>query len=168
MSHRRVGAILAAAVVMTLAMAGCLGKDSALQPTETLAQAAERVEELLRETIAQLPSDAEIDLHLSAAGAPCHLSGGPVFSEQSADITPPVSGAWSASDVLPIFSEFWERKGYKVITDDKRLPDLHRYHVEAADGYRLYLHTYDRGGRYDIYLTAGSPCVWEFGTPGPQ
>lgn len=167
MAHRRVGAVLVTAFMTVLAMSGCLERGSSLQPTETIAEAAERVEELLREAIAQLPSDATVDLHLSSVGAPCDLSGGPVFSEQTADIFPPASGTWSATDVLPILSDFWERKGYRVTTDDNSR-NRHRYFVRTDDEYKVFVYIYDRGGHYDAHLGASSPCVWEFGTPGPQ
>lgn len=138
-----------------------------MQPTETLAQAAERVEELLQEAIAQLPSDVTIDRRPPLDGIPCDLSDGPVFSERKAGVVPPVSGTWSATDVLPILSEFWQQKGYRVTTDDNSR-NRHRYFVRTDDEYKVYVQTYDRGGHYDVYLSASSPCVWEFGTPRPQ
>ncbi|NIL43234.1 hypothetical protein HCB17_20400 [Salinispora arenicola] len=172
MANRRVGVVLVAAVVVMLAMAGCLGKDKALQPTETSAQAAERLEELLREAFAQLPSDVTVDRRLRVNAVPCDApsDGGPegrVFAERNAEIIPPASGAWSVTVVLPILSEFWEQKGYKVITDE-RFGNQHRYTVQLADGYRLFIRTYDRDGSYDVAVGASSPCVWEFGTPDPQ
>lgn len=172
MANRRVDAVLVAAVVIMLAVAGCLGKDKALQPTETSAQAAERLEELLREAIDQLPSDVTVDRRLRVNAVPCDApsDGGPegrVFAERNTEIIPPTSGTWSVTEVLPILSEFWEQKGYKVITDD-RSRNRHRYTVQLDNGYRLFIRTYDRGGHYDVYLGASSPCVWEFGTPDPQ
>ncbi|WP_026184771.1 hypothetical protein [Salinispora vitiensis] len=167
MAYRRVGAVLTAAVLIAFTTAGCLGKDSAMQPTETLAQAAERVEEILQEAIAQLPSDATIDRRPNLDGVPCDLSTGPVFSERSAQVIPPVSGTWSETDVLSILSEFWERRGYTAFIDENS-SNQHRYFVRTDDGYKLSVRTYDRGGHYDVRLGASSPCVWEFGTPGPQ
>lgn len=167
MAYRRVGAVLAAAVGITLAISGCLGKGGELQSTETLAQAAERVDELLEEAITQLPSDATIDRRLSVDGAPCDHSGGPVLSERNTEVIPSVSGTWSATDVLPILSEFWERKGYHVVVDDNSR-NRHRYFVQDENGYQVFVRIYDRGEHYQAYLGASSPCVWEFGTPDPQ
>lgn len=173
MTHRRVGAALAVAVVIMLTMAGCLGKDKALQPTETSAQAAQRVDMLWEEALAQLPSGITTERNLSLRSLSCDAPtdggpGGRIFVERRAQIIAPASSSWSVTEVLPILSAFWQQKGYKVITDDNPFADLHRYHVQAIDGYRLFLQTHDRGGRYDVYLDASSPCVWEFGTPDPQ
>lgn len=172
MAHRRVGAVPAMAIVIMLAMAGCLGKDKALQPTETSAQAAERLDTLLREAVAQLPSDVTIEKALSVDALPCDAptDGGPsgrIFGERNSRIIPSPVNSWSVTEVLPTLSAFWQRKGYKVITDE-RFRNLHSYFVQTDDGYRLFIETWDRGDHYDVSVGASSPCVWEFGTPGPQ
>lgn len=173
MTYRRVAVVLLKAMVIVAAIAGCLGKESAVQPTETRVQAVQRVNELLREALAQLPAEATTEGDSTLDAVPCDAptDGGPdgrTFVEREFQILAPASGDWSVTESLPILSMFWEQKGYEIITDNKRFEDLHRYHVQAADGYRLFLQTYDRGDRYDVYLAASSPCVWEFGTPDPQ
>lgn len=161
------------AIILMLALAGCLGKDKALQPTETSAQAAQHVDALWDEAIAQLPSGVAAERDVTLDSVPCDAptDGGPagrIFVERRAQLVAPASGAWSVTEALPILSEFWLQNDYKVITDDNRIGDLYRFGVQAADGYRLLLRTFDRGERYDVYLTVSSPCVWEFGTPDPQ
>lgn len=172
MARRRAGTVLVAAMVIMLAVAGCMGKDKALQPTETSAQATQRVDELWEEAFDQLPSGVTTERNLSLDALSCDAptDGGPdgrIFVERRAQVVAPASSSWSVTEVLPTFSAFWQRKGYKVITDD-HIVNEHRYTVQTGDGYQLMIRTYDRGGRYDVYVGVNSPCVWEFGTPDPQ
>lgn len=173
MRMRRVSVVLFTAMAIVAAIAGCLGTEKAVRPTETRAQAVQRVNELLREALAQLPAEATTKGDSTLDSVPCDAptDGGPdgrTFVERELQIVAPASSDWLVTESFPILSEFWEQEGYKVITDDKPFADLHRHHVQTADGYRLFIQTYDRGDRYDVYLAASSPCVWEFGTPDRQ
>lgn len=172
MACRRVGAVFGLAVGIVMAVAGCLGKDKALQFTETSSQAAQRVDMLWDEAFAQLPSGvtAERNLSLDSLSCDAPTDGGPegrIFVERRAQVVAPASTSWSVAEVLPTLSAFWERKGYKIITDD-HIVNEYRHTVQTDDGYQLMIRVYDRDDRHDIYVGINSPCVWEFGTPDPQ
>ncbi|WP_018790778.1 hypothetical protein [Salinispora arenicola] len=169
---RRVGALLVTAVAILVTTAGCFGKDKALQPTETIAQATQRLDVLLQEALAQLPADVTTERAYKLDAIPCDAptDGGPdgrIFAEHDFEIVPPASGAWSVTEVFPTLSAFWQQKGYKATTED-RIANEHRYFVQTDDGYQIFVLTYDRGDHYDVSVGASSPCVWEFGTPDPQ
>ncbi|MFI1989748.1 hypothetical protein [Actinoplanes sp. NPDC020271] len=171
MTIRRLGYALAAAVMM-LALAACAGKDKDLQPTETKAQAAQRVEELVQEAFKQLPSGATLKVSTDEDSVPCDdpTDGGPagrIFAEKAYDIVPPATGTWPSNEIIPTLVTFWQQKGYKTRTDDRSKQEP-RYSVETSDGYIVLVQSWNRGDHLDYGLSADSPCIWENGTPDPQ
>ncbi|MEU4422869.1 hypothetical protein AB0F81_19750 [Actinoplanes sp. NPDC024001] len=172
MAIRRRGALLVAAVTAVLATAACTGEDKTVQPTQTKAQAAQRVEELIQEAFAQLPAGATLKVNIDVDSAPCDdpTDGGPagrVFAEKRYLIVPPAGGGWPADRAIPTLAAFWEQKGYRLHTDGRTEPEP-RYSVETPDGYYVTLNSWDRGDHLDVSLSSDSPCVWENGTPDPQ
>jgi hypothetical protein len=171
--NRRAGAALAAATTtIMLATAGCTEEEKGMQPTATKAEAVQRVETLLKEALAQLPAEVATTTNLSVDGVPCDAptDGGPagrIFAERREIIIAPTSGSWSVTEVLPTLAAYWEKSGYKVITDE-RTDELPRINVETTDGYRVGVDSWDRGDHYDVTVASSSPCVWENGTPDTQ
>jgi|HigsolmetaAR206D_1030411.scaffolds.fasta_scaffold00681_2 hypothetical protein len=162
---------LLVAIVTGLALTGCQ-EERGMQPTMTAEQAAQRVEELLQEAYGQLPPGARLEAFGPAGTLPCDdpTDGGPagrVFYEKRYEVTFPAG--WPADQALPRLAEYWGRRGYRVVDDmrDARDPRLVVEHPE--DGFRINIAVWNRdSGDVDIYLTGGSPCVWEHGTPDPQ
>lgn len=162
---------MAAVVVAGPAVAGCQ-EEPGMQPTITAEQAAQRVEELLQETYGQLPPGARLELFGVAGTLPCDdpTDGGPagrVFYEKRYEVVFPPD--WPADRALPTLADYWRHRDYRVVNDlrDRSDPRLSVEHPE--DGFRVTVAVWNRdSGAVDIYLTGGSPCVWEHGSPDPQ
>ncbi|GIG86625.1 hypothetical protein [Plantactinospora endophytica] len=168
---RRRTALLAAFLVTGVATSACGGDDD-VQPTVTAVQAAQRVEEILRETHSQLPPGAELKPFGNSGTLPCDdpTDGGPagrVFVEQQYEVVFP--GNWPADQALPKLAEYWQQQDYKIVNDLRDRSDPRLSVEDPADGYRVSITVYNRApGSVDIYLIGSSPCVWQNGTPDPQ
>jgi hypothetical protein len=165
----------AAAVTLSLlaTTAACgTTEEPGMQPTETKAQAAQRVEELVQESFAALPGGATLKNNVNVDGMACDdpTDGGPagrIFAERRYFIVPPAGDTWPVTEVLPMLVKFWEEKGYTVRTDGRAEADP-RYSVNTPDGYIVIVNSWDRGDHADMSIGSTSPCVWENGTPDPQ
>ncbi|MEE6261060.1 hypothetical protein [Plantactinospora sonchi] len=166
-------AVLLLAVVATVGLTGSsCGEGADARPTITTDQAAQRVEQLLRETYGQLPPGAELRPHGDLGTLPCDdpTDGGPagrVFVEQQYEVTSPLD--WPADQALPGLAEHWQRQGYRVIDDQRDRSDPRLAVEHPEDGFRVSVNVYHRApGSLDVYLIGSSPCVWPQGTPDPQ
>jgi hypothetical protein len=153
-------------------VAACTGGNEAMQPTETSAEAAKRVETLVQEAFAQLPAGATLKFsdgsdHGSCDDAESGAPRGKVFVEKRYNVVPAADGVWPEDQAIPTLVAFWEKRGYHVYDDgrDRRDP---KYVVDTPDGYAVIVMGYDRGGYYDYTLTSSSPCIWENGSPDPK
>ncbi|MDG4785675.1 hypothetical protein O7626_06975 [Micromonospora sp. WMMD1102] len=140
-----------------------------MQPTVTAAQAAQRVEEILRDASAQLPPGAEMKPFGHTGTLPCDdpTDGGPagrVFVEQQYELDFPPG--WPADQALPTLAAYWQWRGYQVVNDLRDHGDPRFTVQDPADGYRVGVTVYHRApGSVDVYLIGSSPCVWRRGTP---
>jgi hypothetical protein len=169
--RRRTPAALLLAVCLTFA--GCTGKDSGVQPTDTQATAVERVEKLTQDAAAQLPTGTTLKNNYRSNDGACDdpTDNGPagrIFVEhRNTLVAPDNNGVWKTDQVIPPLAAYWQQQGFRVKNDQRSQPDP-RYTVENADGYFATVQGYDRGSYYDFTLTVGSPCIWPNGTPDPQ
>ncbi|BCY07160.1 hypothetical protein L3i22_022480 [Actinoplanes sp. L3-i22] len=169
--RRLVSALVMASTAMTVTACGGSGETSG--PTVTKAQAAQRVDELLREAFTQLPAGASLKVDYRSDGSACddpadNGPAGQVFAESRSWIVPPGNGSWPADQAVPVLVAFWQRKGYKLHADrrsDSRYPT---YVVETPDSYYVSIDGWDRTDHLDYTLSGSSPCVWENGTPDPE
>ncbi|MGH3716052.1 MAG: hypothetical protein ACRDT4_21705 [Micromonosporaceae bacterium] len=166
---RRAGCwrVVAVLVVPMVMLVGCTGRGAGMQPTETVAEASERVEALLKEAIAQLPAAAMIEDPQQADGLPCDdpTDGGPrgrVIVEYDYAI------AGLASEDYPrhfdTLQTYWEDRGYRKIEFYKDGPHWWLKYTDS-DGYRIILGTGFDGS--NLWIRSSSPCVWPNGTPEP-
>jgi hypothetical protein len=140
MRNRRTGTTLASTAMIMLAIAGCTEEDKAMQPTETKTQAVQRVDTLLKEAFVQLPDDVTTTTNLNVDAVPCDApTDGRIFAERRDIVTAPAGGTWQVTEALPTLAAYWEKAGYKTITDE-RTADL---------------------PHYDVTIAANSPCIWE-------
>ncbi|GAB3972337.1 hypothetical protein V1634_07600 [Plantactinospora veratri] len=171
-ARRRRSVVLAAVVLVAGLMTGACGEDKDVQPTVTAVQAAQRVEELLRETHAQLPPGAELKPFGPSGTLPCDdpTDGGPagrIFVEQQYEVVFPAD--WPTDQAMPRLADYWQQRDYRIVNDLRDHSDPKLTVEERAEGYRVSITVYNRGpGSVDIYLTGSSPCVWEHGTPDPE
>lgn len=167
------GTAAALLIALSLTLIGCTGKESSVQPTETQAVAIERVEQLIRDATAQLPTGATLTNNYRSNEAGCDdpTDNGPagrIFVEHRyAVVSADNYGRWRSDLVIPPLAAYWEKQGFRVKNDMRAKSDP-RYTVEDPDGYFATVQGYDRGGSYDFTLTVGSPCIWPNGTPNPQ
>ncbi|MDG4785456.1 hypothetical protein O7626_05830 [Micromonospora sp. WMMD1102] len=169
--RRATATVLLTATSMVLA--ACMGEGNDVQPTETQATAVERVEKLIQDAKAQLPAGTTLDDEYRSNEAACDdpTDNGPagrIFVEHRYSIVSSDNhGRWKSDLVIPPLVAYWQQQGFRVRHDLRDQPDP-RYTVENSDGYRATIEGFDRGSSYDFYLTVGSPCIWQNGTPNPQ
>lgn len=143
-----------------------------MQPTETTAQAAQRVQGLVEEAFAHLPAGAELEFNDGSDFGSCDdgaglNANGKVFVEKRYRIVADPAGAWPRDQAIPALVAFWQQAGYQVYNDqrDARPP---RYVVRTPDDYLVLIAAWDRKTYYDYTLTSSSPCIWENGSPDPK
>jgi hypothetical protein len=164
-------------IAMTLTAAlllitACTGRTEDMPPTDTKAQAVQRVEALVQEAFAQLPAGVTLRFsdgsdHGSCDDIDSGARPGRIFVEKRYDVVPSTGGGWPEDQAIPALVAFWEKQGYRVHDDgrDRRDP---KYVVETSDDYAVIVMAYDRGDHLDFTLSGTSPCIWENGTPGPR
>ncbi|WP_189082672.1 hypothetical protein [Mangrovihabitans endophyticus] len=143
-----------------------------MQPTETPAQAASTVDELVHQAATALPAGASLKFNDGGDNTPCDdpTDNGPagrVFVEKRYQIVAPDGAAWTTDQVKSGLVAYWQQQHYRPI-DDRRADTIPTYRVETTDGYRLSIAAYDRGDHHDFTLSGNSPCLWPNGTPDPQ
>ncbi|GIF29837.1 hypothetical protein Aut01nite_28230 [Actinoplanes utahensis] len=160
------------AAAALLLLAACGKGSGTVQPTETTAQAVQRVEELVEEAFARIPAGATLQFNDGTDRMPCDdpTDNGPkgrIFVEKRYKVVPSAAGAWPADQAIPALVAFWAERGYRLHDDgrDRRDP---KYVVETPDGYMVIVKGWNRGDHYDYTLTGSSPCIWANGTPDPQ
>jgi hypothetical protein len=161
------------AVSTACAIAACGGSNDKWEPTDTKDQAVQRVEELLQEAFAALPPGATLELRLDAGEDHCDtpvLADDPsrVRTQKSYSVVAPRTGAWPDEQVIPTLVAFWQKKGYATDGDWRQEVRFPIYSVETADKYGIAVNGWDRGDHLDYTIEAGSPCIWENGTPDRQ
>jgi hypothetical protein len=119
----------------------------------TLAAATQRVDDLVREALAQLPG-AHAD-KIAGDPAPCDdpTDGGPpgrFIAVAEYQIREP------GPDHLDRLHEWWTAHGFEVLRD-ARPRGSYIWVENRADGFRMAVQGNDAGG---LFLTATSPCVW--------
>jgi hypothetical protein len=158
--------------VALLTITACTGRDEALQPTETKDQAAQRVEQLVKEAFTGLPGGATLEFSDGSDIGSCDDSTGlaprgRIFVERRYKVVPEVRGSWPADQAIPALVAFWEKQGYRVY-DDRRNDKPPRFVVRTPDDYSVIIDAWDRDGYYDYTLGSSSPCIWENGSPDPK
>ncbi len=163
-----------AAVVVTLVLGGCggtaPGKDDAMQPTLTRAQATERIKSYIKQTVAELPQTAKLDLIGYVDSLPC---GGDDWLAEETDGRVRVEYTYSIKGLtiadypkhFDTVERYWESRGYRQRRFDKNGLSVQMIHTDP-DGFRLDLTTNGDGTALSIQVQ--SPCIWPDGTPAPQ
>lgn len=136
-----------------------------MQPTQTAAEASQRVQQLVEEAFAQLPPGASLVFNDGSDVGACdgHLQG-MVFAEKRYRIVVEPGSNWPADQAIPTLVAFWEKAGYRL-HDDRRQERWPRYVVRSPDDFSVSIAGWDRGDHFDYTLSSSSPCVWENGTP---
>jgi len=161
-------------IALSLTLLGCTGKkEDSVQPTETQTVAVERVDQLVKDATAQLPTGTTLKNNYRSNEGACDdpTDNGPagrIFVEHRYTVVAADNnGVWKSDQVIPPLAAYWEKQGFGVKNDSRAKSDP-RYTVENPDGYFATIQGYDRGSYYDFTLTVGSPCIWPNGTPNPQ
>lgn len=159
-------AVLGAALAGSLLVAGC----GTPQRTITGAQALQRTDSYLRETLREVPTELKLARSSASAdtGSSCvrGMSGSDFTGQVKAEITYTARdvGRGQATRFLRALDRHWSGSWERV----DRTPRLHslRATIDADDGeYKIYANYYDAARELD--LGGSSYCVWSKGTPGP-
>ena len=155
---------------MILAAGGCgrsnPEKDDFMRPTMTREEAVDRVEQHLKQTVAQLPGSARLTVARKTDRMPCGL-----WEDEDGDTRVRVEhGYWidgipkeSNQEYFDAVSEYWADRGYRKVDFEKR----ERWIMYYKDSENFTLRFATRvDGRLSIRVT--SPCVWPNGTPEPE
>lgn len=164
---------IAAAALAVFAACGWFtwgkGYYQAMQPTITRQQAIDRVEQLIQQTVAQLPPDARLDPLGRSSGSPCDdpTDGGPkgrVFVESTYWVKDLPRENYP--QYLDTVERYWADRGYRLIRDTMHGPIDRSIVYSDAEGFRIVLETNDDGKA--ISVSSQSPCVWPNGAPDPR
>ncbi len=139
-----------------------------MQPTETRKEAAEHVERLLKDAIAQLPGRVQTEVGLRVDTLPCDdpTDGGPlgrVIVEHDYDIHGLADKDYP--EQFEILKRYWEDRGYRRLLFEKDGKSLLMKYTDSAE-YRIVLGTSFDGS--SLWVRASSPCIWPNGTPEPE
>lgn len=155
-------AIFIAAAVLLSACTGGVG----MEPTMTLTEANNAVDEHVTEAVAQIPGDTELDERGRSEDFPCddpddHGPGGRKIADRDYEVL------GIDPDQIPAYFDtlkaWWLANGFAELTNEPKYEYL--WVENTHDGVRMSLQANDEG---HLYITAASPCVWPNGTPAPE
>ncbi|TWH18560.1 hypothetical protein JD82_00379 [Prauserella rugosa] len=166
-SPRKVAASLLAAI--SLLLLGSCGNPTeesgdTTQDTITIQRANEKLEEHMQRTREAFPEAAQFETFSHHKESPCEDPGDPgprgrVFASLAYQIKN--IPAESIKEQFSQLKEWWEKNGYRVLTEDA---DTLRV-VSPQDEYTLGLRTNPLN---ELFLLGDSPCVWPNGAPQPE
>jgi hypothetical protein len=161
--------LLLAIASLLLAIGGCGSTDSSegagMQPTITLAEANRKVEDYAENARRAINPALTFTNPDKQTDFPCTDpdDNGPK-TRRSASVSYQLAGV--APQKIATYFEalrtWWQKTGFTVLKDEPRNEFLWGQHNE--DGFQLTLKTNIKG---EVFLIAGSPCVWRNGTPEP-
>ncbi|MCK2239808.1 MULTISPECIES: hypothetical protein [unclassified Crossiella] len=135
-----------------------------MQPTITAQQAAERVEEHVRQALTQLPPETRTERISLKSNSPCDVpsDNGPPGRVQ-------VSNSYQLHGLDPAqftryfdtLKNYWTGNNHTVLNDD-RPKDWFLWVQHNGDAFRITLQGNHLG---ELYLGATSPCIWPDGQP---
>jgi hypothetical protein len=137
-----------------------------MQPTITIEQANQQVEDYSMKAREALPSVARYTLFSSEQRGDCSdpSDNGPK-NRMLASRTYKVEGL--ARDKIPTYFDalrtWWQNHNFRVL--DNNPPNEYLWVENNADSFRMALEANPQG---DLFLTSTSPCVWPNGTPIPE
>ncbi|GAA1020220.1 MULTISPECIES: hypothetical protein [Amycolatopsis] len=137
-----------------------------MQPTITIEQANQQVEEYSKKAREALPAEARYSLFASEQRGDCNdpSDNGPK-NRVLASRTYRVEGL--AKDKIPTYFDalrtWWQNHNFRVL--DNNPPNEYLWVENNTDSFRMALEANPQGG---LFLTSTSPCVWPNGTPVPE
>lgn len=167
--YKKTGRRRLAEVIMVaglLVMSACGTGDAGMQPTMTIDEANNRVEEYVSRAAKALPAQAKLELGFQERAGECTdpTDGGPkdrVVASRSYNVLGLQPDA--VASYFAALRTWWLANNFRIL-DDQPVNEF-LWVENNADGFQMTLKANSAGG---IFLLAGSPCVWPDGTPPAQ
>lgn len=161
-------AALCAAVFVGLVLSSCGQSNESpgapLQPTMSIQEAKQKVDDYLEQGRRALSPDAKLINDSGNEQRACDdpTDGGPkgrVFAQRDAKVEG--AGGRDPQSNFALLRSWWQANGFRITSEKSDAI----FAENPADGFRMSLTSNVRGS---LYLGASSPCVWPNGTPDPK
>ncbi|MFD8494961.1 hypothetical protein [Amycolatopsis sp. NPDC059657] len=142
----------------------CGSEDAGMQPTITIDEANQRVDDYITRALKVLPA-TKLELNSQELAGDCsdptdHGPKGRVTAERSYKLIDLPETAKSSH--FASLRTWWLANNFRILSDTP--PNEFLWVENNADGFQMTLKAHPGAG---VFLLAGSPCVWRGGKPDP-
>lgn len=158
---------IAIAVAAALLVTSCSGVNPVFRPTITQQHASDRVEQIVRDTVARITPRPRLELYKPGS----NVSGCMVDPSDTADTRVQVSNAYflrgvrdSNASISEQVLRLWKQAGYAITDTHEVGGAMPSINGVTQDDFYIGL---EWTGSGDLSIGATSPCLWPDGTPPP-